>query len=385
MYKNNIIMPNYDRSILNLINSILKHYNVKTKYNGLKEIDEKLTHDYKNVVLIILDGMGEHIFNKITPNGFFMKNHIDKITSVCPSTTTAAMTTYYSGKPPIETGWIAMSQYFKEQERNVELLRNRYSYTFDEVNKDRFDIYDLVKYKSIYEQIEEASKDVNAYEILPTPCGSRTQRNVKADTTKQLCDAVEKICKNEDKNFILAYNDNPDVLLHKNGTEAQVVKDFVLKAEEDIKDLCENLKGTDTLVIISADHGHIDVKESIDIFKLKELQECMTMQASLEPRAITFWVKANKKEKFEKAFKERFNNDYILFTKKEFLEKKLLGYGTEHPKIDDFIGDYIAIAIGNVAIKLDNYIASEPLDKKANHCGFTVNEMEVPLIMKDCE
>lgn len=139
------------------------------------------------------------------------------------------------------------------------------------------------------------------------------------------------------------------------------------------------------MVIVSADHGHIDVKESIDIFKLKELQECMTMQASLEPRAITFWVKANKKEKFEKAFKERFNNDYILFTKKEFLEKKLLGYGTEHPKIDDFIGDYIAIAIGNVAIKLDNYIASEPLDKKANHCGFTVNEMEVPLIMKDCE
>mgnify|MGYP004701693685 CR=1 FL=1 len=90
----------------------------------LKEIDEKLTHDYKNVVLIILDGMGEHIFNKITPNGFFMKNHIDKITSVCPSTTTAAMTTYYSGKPPIETGWIAMSQYFKEQERNVESLKD---------------------------------------------------------------------------------------------------------------------------------------------------------------------------------------------------------------------------------------------------------------------
>ena len=103
MSKEDIIMPNYNKCILNLVNSILRHYNVKTKYNGLSELDEILRHDYKNVVLIILDGMGEHIFNRITPNGFFMKNQLDVITSVCPSTTTAAMTTYYSGKPPIET------------------------------------------------------------------------------------------------------------------------------------------------------------------------------------------------------------------------------------------------------------------------------------------
>ena len=98
-----IVFPNYDHSILNLINSILRKYNVQTNYKGLPVLDEKLKENHDNIVLIILDGMGNNILENISKNGFFNKNKIDKITSVSPSTTTAAITTYYSGKPPIET------------------------------------------------------------------------------------------------------------------------------------------------------------------------------------------------------------------------------------------------------------------------------------------
>ena len=103
MEENKIVLPDYENSILNLINSILHYYHVETKYNGIDILDKKLEKKYKNIVLIILDGMGENILNRISPNGFFKKHQERKITSVYPSTTTAAMTTYYSGKPPIET------------------------------------------------------------------------------------------------------------------------------------------------------------------------------------------------------------------------------------------------------------------------------------------
>ena len=103
MEKNKIVLPDYENSILNLINSILHYYHVETKYNGIDILDQKLEKKYKNIVLIILDGMGENILNTISPNGFFKKHQERIITSVYPSTTTAAMTTYYSGKPPIET------------------------------------------------------------------------------------------------------------------------------------------------------------------------------------------------------------------------------------------------------------------------------------------
>ena len=123
MNNKNIIFPNYEHCILNTITSILKYYNVETKYNGLLELDNQLKANYRNIVLVILDGMGHQILNNISPNNFFSKNLITKLTTVCPSTTTAAITTYYSGKPPIETGWIAMSQYFKEYGRAIEMLR----------------------------------------------------------------------------------------------------------------------------------------------------------------------------------------------------------------------------------------------------------------------
>ena len=126
--ENEIIMPNYEHCILNTITSILKYYNVATPHPSLKILDEKLTKKYKNIILLILDGMGSRLLENISPKGYFKQNQIDYITSVYPSTTTAALTTYYSGKPPYETGWIAWSQYFKEYGRTIDMFSHKESY-----------------------------------------------------------------------------------------------------------------------------------------------------------------------------------------------------------------------------------------------------------------
>ncbi len=383
---NNIVLPNYEHSILNLINTILKYYNIETKYNELPELRKILNdNNFNNIVFIILDGMGEHILKKISPNDFFADNEIDVITSVCPSTTTAALTTYYSGRPPIETGWIAMSQYFKEYGRAIEMLRKIDSYTKEKVNTSRKDVFELVKYIPIYEQIENVNPDVKAYEINPTFCEARSKRNINADNIELMCDAIKALCRNKEKQFILGYNDKPDTLLHKYGCKSEEVKEFIKDAEKKIQNMCEELKGTNTLVIITADHGHKDIKTTYNILELEEIQDCIIMPASLESRAITFWVKEDKREKFENFFKTKLKNQYILFSKEEFLEKNLLGYGKQHPKVDDFIGNYIAIAIGDSIIKLDTYTSKEKAEKKSTHCGFTPEEMEVPLIVVNCK
>lgn len=381
MENKNIIFPDYNHSILNLINSILKHYNVKTKYNGLTKLDKILEKDYKNIVLIILDGMGKHILSKTSPNGFLEKNTIDTITSVCPSTTTAAITTYYSGKPPIETGWIAMSQYFKEYGRAIEMLRKIDSYTGETIKNTKMDVYDLVKYETIYEQIEKASPEVKAYEVNPVFCEARSKRNINADSIPLLCDTIKSICTNKYKNFILAYSDNPDSILHKYGCESDEAKEYITNAEKEIEKLSDSLKDTDTLIIVSADHGHKDIEKVYNILELEDIQDCLIMPASLESRAVTFWVKEDKKEKFEKIFKTKYKEEFILYKKEDFLNQNLLGFGIKHPKIDDFIGNYIAIAIGSSIIKLETNIGKEKKNKKSTHCGFTPDEMEVPLII----
>ena len=380
MQKKEIIKPNYNHSILNLITSILKYYHVETKYNEIPKLAEKMKTKYTNIVLIILDGMGEHILQKISPEGFFANNEKDQITSVFPSTTTAAITTYYSGKPPIETGWIAMSQYFKEYGRAIEMLREKDSYTGETIQNARMNVFDLVKYTPIYEQIEKASPNVKAYEINPTYCRARSKRNINADNIELLCDSIKAICENEDENFILAYSDKPDTLLHKYGSESEEVRQFITDAEKYIEELYKELKDTNTLMIISADHGHKDIEKVYSILDMKEIQECLIMPPSLESRAVTFWVKEEKKEQFENFFNTQLKGEFALYTKDELLANNFLGYGEKHPKIDDFLGNYIAIAIGSSIIKLETNISKIKANKKSTHCGLTPEEMEDPLI-----
>lgn len=128
----NIMLPDYNHSILNIITSILNYYNVDNGHSSLKELNEILKNKYKNIVLIILDGMGKNIIDNASKDGLFSKNIITNVTSVYPSTTTAALTTYYSGKPPYETAWIAYTQYFKEYGRTLDMLSHKDSYSKEE-------------------------------------------------------------------------------------------------------------------------------------------------------------------------------------------------------------------------------------------------------------
>ena len=376
-----IILPNYEHCILNLITSILKNYNVETKHKSLESMDNILNNKYKNVVFIILDGMGEHILEKVSPAGYFRKKEIDCITSVYPSTTTAALTAYYSGKPPYETGWIAWSQYFKEYGRDIDMLSHRESYTSRDLKNARINVFDTtVKYKSVFEQIEEALPNIKAYEITPSYSDKRAKRSIRADSIDEIIMNIETLCKNPDEKFILAYCDNPDGLLHKFGTDSEEVKEFIENTERKIEDMCKNLT-EDTVVIISADHGHKDINKAYSILDYPEIQKCLILPPSLESRVVTFWVKEDMKEEFVKNFNKNFENDFWLMTKEEFLEKNMLGFGKKHPKIDDFIGNYIALSISDSIIKLETYLTEGKKIKKSTHCGLTKEEMEVPVII----
>lgn len=378
----NIILPNYDNCILNTITSILKYYKVTTNHNSLEDLDEILKNKYKNVVFLILDGMGEHILKNLSPNGFFVKNDITCLTSVYPSTTTAALTTYYSGKPPFETGWIAWSQYFKEYGRAIDMLKHRESYKGDSISDASINVFEsIVNYKTVFEQIEEVNPSVKAYEIMPIYADKKSKRSIRADSIDEIIAGIEMLCQIDEQKFIMAYSDNPDGLLHKYGTDSEEVKEFILETENKIKQMCESLN-EDTVVIISADHGHKNIEKAYTLLDYPEIQECLIMPASLESRVLTFWVKEDMKKKFENRFNSVFKDEFWLMTKEEFLnEKHFLGFGKKHFKIDDFIGNYVALSTSSSIIRLETFLAEGKKVKKSTHCGLTKEEMEVPLIV----
>ena len=376
-----IVMPDYNHCILNTITSILKYYNVETNHKSIECLDKVLEKKYRNVVFMVLDGLGEHILNKISHNGYFEKNKLDIVTSVYPSTTTAALTTYYSGKPPFETGWIAWSQYFKEYGRALDMLPHRESYLGENINKAKIDVFKtVVNYESIFERIENACENVKAYEIVPCYSDRRAKRSFRADNIDDVIIGIEDISEMPGEHFIFAYVDNPDSLLHKYGTDSEEAKNNILEAEKKIKEMCSKLND-DTVVIISADHGHKDIEKAYSILDYPEINECLIMPASLESRTLTFWVKEDMRKEFEERFKNAFKDEFLLMTRDEFLEKNFLGYGEKHPKVDDFIGNYIALSVSSSIIRLETFLADGKEVKKSTHCGLSKEEMEVPVIV----
>ena len=383
MENKDIVLPNYEHCILGTITSILKYYNVKTNHKSSKKIDKILNErNYKNVIFLILDGLGEHILNKISKEGYLNKNKVDCVTSVYPSTTTAALTTYYSGCPPYETGWIAWSQYFKEYGRTLDMFSHNESYMGEPLKKPLLDVFKtLLNYESIFYKIEKSSPDVKAYEIQPDYAERRAKRAVKANNIDEIVMSIKDLCAIPGKKFMLAYSDNPDGLMHKYGTDSDEAKQFIKETEEKIQKMVEGFD-EDTLLIISADHGHKDIEKSYTLLDYPEIQECLIMPAYLESRVLTFWVKEEMKEIFEERFNKSFKEEFWLMTKEEFLNKyHFLGFGEKHHKIDDFIGNYIALSTAGSMIRIETFLAEGKPVKKSTHCGLTKEEMEVPVIV----
>ena len=69
--------------------------------------------------------------------------------------------------------------------------------------------------------------------------------------------------------------------------------------------------------------------------------------------------------------------DFIILSKNEVIDKKLFGSGKENKYFNDALGDYIALAVSDKAIR---YNTNSKI-KKSNHSGITEDEMYVPLVI----
>ena len=79
---------------------------------------------------------------------------------------------------------------------------------------------------------------------------------------------------------------------------------------------------------------------------------------------------------------KEFEKEFWLMSKDEFLNKyKMLGTGKKHKKIDDFIGNFVALSVGSSIIRIETFLAEGKPVKKSTHCGLTKDEMEVPVIV----
>lgn len=369
------IKVDFDNSILALSNSLLHHYGVPTEYKSLPLLDKELAADYQNVVFLILDCLGKNILEyHLNPRDFLYRQRIADISTVFPPTTAAATITFHSGLPPLASGWIGWMNYFPQYGHIIENFRNTDFYTGEELTTPH-PAETILKYKTIYEKITEQNPDVEYHQVFPAFIEGG------AETFDELCEGIAKAVKSSDKRKIIsAYWTEPDHTMHYNGIHSEQAAVLIREINDKLEKLCADLHNT--LVIISADHGGIDVDDVI--IEHQDLIDTFRLPPTIESRTISFWIKEGQEEEFERLFEQYYGKEFVLFTKEEFLQSHILGYGKQHPLIDAMLGEYVAIATGTLSINYDSGKREVKLFK-ATHAGYTKEEMTVPLIVIKCD
>ena len=358
---------NYEGSILSYVASIRNYFGLTSSYHGDPVLNRLLEEQRPAKVFVLLvDAMGSKLIRqKLPEDSFLRRNMLASVTTVFPPTTTAATTAIRNGKAPCENAWLAWTQYLKEVDDIVIPFRscgfyNNISYEGDIFNK--------------YVPVSSTENDLNEIGI--------PARVLFPSFVPDGCEDFDEMCSRlaelsyEDYRYVYAYWDRYDTYMHIHGPSSKICDSYLEHMNYLIEDMASGLN-EDTMLIVTADHGQVDIRRFYN-FCGSPFEKFFVRRPALEQRAMAFYIRKGMEREFERSFKEEFEKDYILLNKDQVLRSKLFGDRQNHPRFEEFIGDYLAIAKSDMVLI---YREQDDLYAKGQHAGICDDELMIPVIV----
>jgi predicted AlkP superfamily pyrophosphatase or phosphodiesterase len=187
---------------------------------------------------------------------------------------------------------------------------------------------------------------------------------------------TEKAIRKNGKKYIISYYPEPDRSIHKYGTKSEIPLKELKEIDKKLKAFLEKINGTNTTVIITADHGLKDTTKRLNFENYPELKEMLVMPMTGESGVAYCYVKNSKKREFEKYVKSKLKNACELYESEELIKRGYFGKGKIHPELLNRVGDYTLLMKGEYASG-SKLINSSNHENLGGHGGATKEEMFV--------
>lgn len=365
---NRFLPPDFQNSVLNISATLAEFLGAPNQNAALPVLREELGRDYRNVVFLCFDGLGLHpLRQNLAGDDFLFRNLRQTLRSTFPSTTTNATRSLLTNRLPLEHGWFGWSMYVPALRQNVDIYPGLDSLTHEAVDRAAFPLDTADFY------FDQTRGDYAVHTVFPPYVPVKhEERNLRIQSGEEFWSAVEACCRRPGRQFVYAYYPDPDSTMHRYGVSSPEARHVIRAISAGLKTLHREL--TDTLLIVSADHGQVDIEGYVDLYGDERLMSFLQIYPFLEARAPAFLVREGCGPAFESYFRERYGEDFVLFRSRELVEQ---GYFGDRGDKAGLLGDYIAIGTDTHRLAL---LTPDSHRFLGHHTSLT-EEMEVPLIL----
>jgi len=367
--------------LVNLLASIVAGRGGEPRHPLLTSLPPQEISDARNVLLLIIDGLGDGYLQRRGPGGELARRRRTAITSVFPPTTAAAITTSYTGCTPLEhglTGWYTyfgaagcVSAVLPFKSRGDQLPLTDRGVTAGQIFVE----------EPLFRKIPVRSIVVTYRPLIDSEYNVRHCEGAERygyETLQGFISEIEKAVKSgPERKFIYAYWPQYDTTSHRYGSESDRAAEELEKIDAAFGRLLARLSGTDTLVIATADHGFVDSAPEESLELPSSLASQLRFPLCGERRVAYCYV--HSQNNFLQEAKHHFGDRAEVRPSRELLEEGWFGRGAPHPSFAERIGDVALLMRGRYTLK-DWTPGEARYLHIGNHGGTSADEMMIPLI-----
>lgn len=349
---------------------------------GLLGADEVAAH--RQILLWVIDGLGFN-YLRANPQAVHLNACLrSSMTSVYPPTTASAITTLLTGMAPQQHGLTGWHMYFRELGSILTVLPGRPRYGGVGLAAAGIDTAALLGHVAFADRIGVSANIVSPASIARSDFNlahlGRAQLSGYEDLAG-LLDTLGDALHGNGRRFVYAYWPELDSTGHREGIWSESAITRLLELDQAFAHLLERLRGTDTLIIVCADHGQVDSTPAtrLCLDDHPALSDMLAMPLCGESRSVYCYLRPGCEDDFDACVASELAGVARAFTASHLLDAHWFGLGAPHPELARRIGDRVLLLQSNYTLK-DWLPQEKRFELVGVHGGLSPDELLVPLV-----
>ena len=379
--------PDYrERGIVNLMGSLsLGMGGPGRGYPPLDLLPPERVAKARNLLLLVIDGLGFQFLQERSPDAWLARHLAGRLSSVAPPTTAAAVTCFLTGQAPAQHGFTGWFTWLRELGAVTTVLQFQTRHGGLDLSGVAPGPLALSGSGPLFDLIPRECHVLNPASIAFSPFSRAFAGQAQLHPYASLDEFLERIAgilAPPGRRYLYAYWPFFDYLAHDQGVGSLAARRHFDLLDAALEDLRHRLTGSDTLMVISADHGFIDspTDRHSHLAEHPELARCLTLPLCGEPRCLFCYVRPGAAADFEAYVGSQLGERAELFHSRELVERGLFGLEPLDPRLGERVGDYTLVMRDNYLFK-DRLPSEKPYHHIGVHGGFSAGEVYVPLIL----